>query len=144
MERLREERERRLYEEEMRVMEEQERFAEIRRYEESIRREREEEERQKAKKKKKKQPEIRDEYLEDYSARRNDRRTPERDQSARRRPVVELGRYGTEHVPPTKRRRGGEPTGQSVKHFGANCGDPQRKHSCVFLFPKTSVKERGS
>ncbi|KAK1562660.1 hypothetical protein Q3G72_015461 [Acer saccharum] len=92
MERLREERERRLYEEEMRVMEEQERFAEIRRYEESIRREREEEERQKAKKKKKKKPEIRDEYLEDYSARRNDRRMPERDQSAKRRPVVELGR----------------------------------------------------
>ncbi|KAK3206157.1 hypothetical protein Dsin_020203 [Dipteronia sinensis] len=118
-ERLREERERRLYEEEMRimeeqeemrVMEEQERLAEIRRYEESIRREREEEERQKAKmkKKKKKKPEIGDDYLEDYRARRNDRRIPERDRSAKRKSVVESGRYGADHVPPTKRRRGGE------------------------------------
>ncbi|KAK4833639.1 hypothetical protein QYF36_008586 [Acer negundo] len=127
VERLREERERRLYEEEMRVMEQQERFAEIRRYEESIRRDREEEERQKAKKKKKKKPEIRDEYLEDYSARRNDRRMPERDQSAKRRPVVELGRYGTEHAPPTKRRRVGGEVGLS--NVLEQIAETLRKHS---------------
>lgn len=108
-ERLREERAKRQYEEEMRMLEEQERLAEIRKYEEVIRREREEEERQKAKKKKKKKmPEIRDDHLEDYRARRNDRRIPERDRSSKRRPVVELGRYGAEYAPPTKRRRGGE------------------------------------
>ncbi|XP_031286437.1 transcription initiation factor TFIID subunit 1-like [Pistacia vera] len=106
--RLREERARRLYEEEMRVQEERERFAEIKRYEESIRREREEEERQKAKKKKKKKPEIAEDYLEDYRTRRNDRRMPERDRSAKRRHVSELGKYVAESGPPTKRRRGGE------------------------------------
>ncbi|KAH7550576.1 hypothetical protein JRO89_XS13G0224500 [Xanthoceras sorbifolium] len=109
--RLREERARMLYEEEMRVIEEREMLAEaeIRRYQESLRREREEEERQKAKKKKKKKrPEIVDEYLEDYRARKNERRMPERDRSAKRRPVVELARYSAEQAPPTKRRRGGE------------------------------------
>lgn len=107
----REERERMLYEEEIRVLEERERFAEIKRYEDAIRKEREEEERQKAKKKKKKKkkkPEIGDDYLNDYRARRNDRRMPERDWSVKRRPVVEVGRYGAEYAPPTKRRRGGE------------------------------------
>ncbi|KAH7553347.1 hypothetical protein JRO89_XS12G0000500 [Xanthoceras sorbifolium] len=107
--RLREERARMLYEEEMRVIEERERLAEaeIRRYQDSLRREREEEERQKAKKKKKKKPEIVDEYVDDYRARKNDRRMPERDRSAKR-PVVELARYSAEQAPPTKRRRGGE------------------------------------
>ncbi|PPE02912.1 hypothetical protein GOBAR_DD00072 [Gossypium barbadense] len=98
---------RKLYEEEMRLLEERERFAEITRYTEDIRREREEEERQKAKKKKKKKAEIKEDYLEDYRTRRNDRRAPERDRGAKRKPV-ELGRYGAEYVPPTKRRRGGE------------------------------------
>ena len=106
-ERLREERAKRL--EKMRMLEEQERLAEIRKFEESIRREREEEERQKAKKKKKKKiPEMRDDHLEDYRTRRSDRRIPERDRSTKRRPVVELGKYGAEYAPPTKRRRGGE------------------------------------
>ncbi|XP_044490103.1 transcription initiation factor TFIID subunit 1-like isoform X4 [Mangifera indica] len=105
--RLREERARRLYEEEMRVQEERERFAELKKYEESIRREREEEERQKAKKKKKKKKlELGDDYLEDYRAKRNDRRIPERDRSAKRRPVSDLGKYGADSGPPTKRRRG--------------------------------------
>uniref|UniRef100_A0A5B7AIG9 Transcription initiation factor TFIID subunit 1 n=1 Tax=Davidia involucrata TaxID=16924 RepID=A0A5B7AIG9_DAVIN len=108
-ERQREERARRLYEEQRRTQEEQERFAEIRRYEEAIRREREEEEQQKAKKKKKKKrPEMRDDYLDDLRPRRNDRRIPERERNVKRRPVVELGGYGTEYAPPTKRRRGGE------------------------------------
>ncbi|KAB2062452.1 hypothetical protein ES319_A10G153000v1 [Gossypium barbadense] len=107
VERIREDRARKLYEEEMRLLEERERFAEITRYTEDIRREREEEERQKAKKKKKKKAEIKEDYLEDYRTRRNDRRAPERDRGAKRKPV-ELGRYGAEYVPPTKRRRGGE------------------------------------
>ncbi|KAM7252551.1 hypothetical protein ACFE04_024434 [Oxalis oulophora] len=122
---LRKERARRLYEEEMR--EEQERLAEISRYEESIRREREEEERQKAKnkQKKKKQKRAADDYFEDYNnnsnsnsrgANRNDniqdsrQLLPDRGhRGAKRRHVVpELGRHSAEHVPPTKRRRGGE------------------------------------
>ncbi|KAH0988884.1 hypothetical protein GBA52_000367 [Prunus armeniaca] len=109
-ERLKEERARRLYEEEMRMIEEQERLAEIRRYEAVIRQEREEEERQKAKKnkQKKKRPEIREDYIEDSRARRLDKRMQERDRGAKRRPVVELGRYGGESAPITKRRRGGE------------------------------------
>ncbi|KAM1575392.1 transcription initiation factor TFIID subunit 1 [Malus sylvestris] len=107
--RLREERARRLYEEEMRMIEERERIAELRRYEALIRQEREEEERQKAKNKmKKKRSEIRDDYLEDSRARRLDKRMPERDRGAKRRPVVELGRHGGESTPATKRRRGGE------------------------------------
>lgn len=109
IERAREEKARKLHKEEMRVIEERERFAELRRYEESIRREREEEERQKAKKKKKKKPEIVDEYLDDYRARRTDRRIPERDRgTSRKRPAVELGKYGADYTPATKRRRGGE------------------------------------
>jgi transcription initiation factor TFIID subunit 1 len=69
----------------------------------------EEEERQRAKKKKKKKrPEIREEYLEDPRTRRNDKRVPERERNAKRRPVVELGKFGAEYAPPTKRRKGGE------------------------------------
>ncbi|PSS26188.1 Transcription initiation factor TFIID subunit like [Actinidia chinensis var. chinensis] len=105
-ERDKEERARRLHEQ-RRILEEQERLAEITRYEEVIRIEREEEELQKAKKKKKKRSEPRDDYLDDLP-RRNDRRMPERDRTIKRRPVVELGNYGAEYAPPTKRRRGGE------------------------------------
>lgn len=91
---------------EMRMLEEQERLTEIKRYEEAIRREREEEERQKAKKKKKKKTtEIRDDYAEDFKARR--KWFPERDRNAKRRPAVESARY-SDHAPPAKRRRGGE------------------------------------
>ncbi|XP_042499646.1 transcription initiation factor TFIID subunit 1 [Macadamia integrifolia] len=106
-ERMREERTRRMYEE-RRLQEEQQRLAEIMRNEEAGRREREERERQKAKKKKKKKAEMRDEYLEEPRASRNDRRMPERDRAAKRRPAVELGRYATENAQQTKRRRGGE------------------------------------
>ncbi|CAK9163157.1 unnamed protein product [Ilex paraguariensis] len=105
-ERHKEERVRRLHEEQTRALEEQERLDELRRYEAAIRREREEEERQKAKKKKKKKkPEMRDEYLDDLRPRRNDRRITERTVMRR---SVEMGGYGTEYIPPTKRRRGGE------------------------------------
>ncbi|XP_052178935.1 transcription initiation factor TFIID subunit 1 isoform X2 [Diospyros lotus] len=106
----REERSRRLYEQ-SRILEEQERLAELRRYEEALRGEREEEERQRAKKKKKKRPEIRDEsddYTNDFRPRRTDRRLPERERTAKRQPIVELGRYGAEYAPPKKRRRVGE------------------------------------
>lgn len=109
-ERIKEERARRIYEEERRFVEERERFAELRRYEESIRKEREEELIQKAKKKKKKKkkPEIGDDYLQDYRAKRNDRRMPERDRGAKRKPGAELGKHSADYGPPTKRRRGGE------------------------------------
>lgn len=108
---VREERTRRLYMEEPGMLEEQERLAEIERYEVSIRREREEEERLKAQKKKKKmkRPQVREEYVEDYrGSRRNDRRMPERDRAARRKPFNEVAKFSVDLAPPTKRRRGGE------------------------------------
>ncbi|XP_043715426.1 transcription initiation factor TFIID subunit 1 [Telopea speciosissima] len=108
-EKMREERRTMRIYEERRLQEEQQRLAEIRRNEEAERREREERERQKAKnKKKKKKAEMRDEYLEEPRASRNDRRMPERDRAAKRRPAVEVGRYATENSQQTKRRRGGE------------------------------------
>lgn len=90
-------------------LEEQERVAEIRRYEEVIRREREEEELQKAKKKKQKskRTDLRDDYMDDFPPRRIDRRIPGRERTAKRQSVFESVRYGAEHAPPTKRRRGG-------------------------------------
>ncbi|KAJ6733754.1 TRANSCRIPTION INITIATION FACTOR TFIID [Salix koriyanagi] len=111
-ERLREDGARRIFAEEMRSREEQEKLAEIKRYTETIRWDWEEEERQKAKKKmkkknKKKKPEISD-HLDDFRAARNDRRMPERDRVAKRRPAVDVGRYGADYTPATKRRRVGE------------------------------------
>jgi hypothetical protein len=90
--------------------EEREKLAEIERYTETIRWDWEEEERQKAKKKtkkKKKKPEISD-HLDDFRADRNERRMPERDRGAKRRPVVDVGNYGADYTPATKRRRVGE------------------------------------
>ncbi|KAK6266296.1 hypothetical protein QUC31_017133 [Theobroma cacao] len=140
MEMLREERARKLYEEKLRALEERERFAEITRYTEDIRREREEEERQKAKKKKKKKKaDIKDDYLEDYRTRRNDRRTLERDRGAKRKPV-ELGRYGAEYVPPTKRRRGGEVGLSNVLERIAETLRDNTELSYLFLKP-VSKKE---
>ncbi|XP_021774841.1 transcription initiation factor TFIID subunit 1-like isoform X1 [Chenopodium quinoa] len=108
-ERVREEQARRIYEEEMRMQEERDRLAELRKYEEDIRREREEEERRKANKKKKKKKRTIDlkDHLEDFPAKRNNR-LPERERNAKRKTVADLGRYGAEFVPPTKRRKGGE------------------------------------
>ncbi|XP_057526372.1 transcription initiation factor TFIID subunit 1 isoform X2 [Amaranthus tricolor] len=108
-ERTREENARR-YEEELSMLKEQDRMADLRNYEEEIRREREEEEWQKAnkKKKKKKTMVLKDEYLDDFPIKRNNRLVPERDRSTKRKTIVDLGRYGAEFVPPTKRRRGGE------------------------------------
>ncbi|XP_059653266.1 transcription initiation factor TFIID subunit 1-like isoform X2 [Cornus florida] len=109
-EKQREERARRFFEEQKRIEEEQERLAALRKYEEDIRREREEEERQKANKKKKKKevPEVRDDYYDDLQPRRNDKRIAARYRIVKRRPVIDLGRYGAEYAPPTKRRRGRE------------------------------------
>uniref|UniRef100_A0A6N2MFQ8 Transcription initiation factor TFIID subunit 1 n=1 Tax=Salix viminalis TaxID=40686 RepID=A0A6N2MFQ8_SALVM len=103
-ERLREEKERR-----MRSLEEQEKLADIKRYTETIKWDWDEEERQKAKKKKKmKKPKTSDDFSDDYRAARNGRRMPERDRGAKRRPVVDVGTYGAEYTPATKRRRVGE------------------------------------
>ncbi|KAJ7943953.1 Transcription initiation factor TFIID subunit 1 [Quillaja saponaria] len=136
-ERLREEKARRLYEEEMRMLEEQERLSELKRYEASIRREREEEERQKAKKKKKKKVEFGDEYLEDPRTRRYDKRMLERDRSVKRRSVVELGRYGAEYTPPTKRRRGGEVGLANILERIVEALKDRHEVSYLFLKPVT-------
>lgn len=107
----REREERRMYEQQ-KAFEEQERLAELRRYEDSLRKEREEEERQRAKKKKKQylpKPEIRNDYLDDFPPRKNDKRILDRDRTAKRRPDLELGgRHSMEYTPSTKRRRLGE------------------------------------
>ena len=94
----------------MRMQEEQEKLAELRKYEEDIRREREEEELHKASRKmKKKRPsEIRDDYFEEFQVQRNNRKLPGKSRSAKRKTTVELGSYGAEHVPASKRRKGGE------------------------------------
>ncbi|PIM97925.1 hypothetical protein CDL12_29597 [Handroanthus impetiginosus] len=107
IERQQEERNRRL--EKMRLIEEQPTY-ELQRYEEAIRREREEEERQraKAKKKKKRKLEIRDDYLDDFPPRRNDRRIPDRDRTTRRRPEPEYAKHALDYGQVSKRRRGGE------------------------------------
>lgn len=107
-ERIREEQANRIYEEEMRMQEERDRLAELKKYEEDIRREREEEEQRKASKKKKKKKRTNDfkDHLEDFPAKRNNRLLPERDRSAKRKTIVDLG-YGADCVP-LKRRRGGE------------------------------------
>ncbi|KAH7847356.1 hypothetical protein Vadar_025175 [Vaccinium darrowii] len=141
-EREREERTKRLYEQK-RILEEQERLAEIRRFEEAIRREREEEERQKEKKKKrkKKRPEaVRVDYLDEPTMRENDRTLPARDRSAKRRPVVELGRYGAEYAPPTKRRRGGEVGLANILEIIVDTLKDRIKVSYLFLKP-VSKKE---
>lgn len=107
-ERQKEERAQRLYEEQTRALEEQERLAAIRRYERVIRREREEEEHQKAikKKKEKKRHEIRDDYLDDFPPRSNNRRITER--TSKRRAVPEMERFSAPYAPSSKRRRIGE------------------------------------
>ncbi|KAK9725200.1 hypothetical protein RND81_05G128200 [Saponaria officinalis] len=100
----------RLFQEEMRLREEYERLAELRNYEEAIRSEKEEEELQKANKKlkKKRTSEVRDDYFDEFQTKRNNRMLPGRNRSAKRKTVVEFGRYAAECVPPLKRRKGGE------------------------------------
>lgn len=142
-ERLQEERARRLYEEEMRRIEEQDRLAELRKYQEDIRREREEEERRKAmkkKKKKKRTTDLKDDYFEDFRAKRNNRLLPERERTAKRKTIVELGRYGAEYVPPTKRRRGGEVGLANILENIVETLKEKRDISYLFLKP-VSKKE---
>lgn len=142
-ERMQEERARRLYEEEMRRIEEQDRLAELRKYQEDIRREREEEEHRKAmkkKKKKKRTTDLKDDYFEDFRAKRNNRLLPERDRTAKRKTIVELGRYGAEYVPPTKRRRGGEVGLANILENIVETLKEKRDISYLFLKP-VSKKE---
>ncbi|XP_050374136.1 transcription initiation factor TFIID subunit 1 isoform X2 [Argentina anserina] len=134
--RLREERARSLYEEEMRMAEEKERLEELRRYEADIRQEREEEERQKARNKKmKKRPAVKDDYLEDSQTRRFDNRMPERDRGSKRKQVVELGKYGGEPAPSTKRRRGGEVGLANILEHIVETLKERREVSYLFLKP---------
>ncbi|CAA0807360.1 Transcription initiation factor TFIID subunit 1 [Striga hermonthica] len=93
--------------EKMRLIDEQPAY-DLLRYEESIRREREEEQRAKAKKKKKRKPEIKDDYLDDFPIRRNDRRMHERERVIRRRTEVEYAKHAPDYGLASKRRRGGE------------------------------------
>ncbi|GKF57238.1 hypothetical protein Tco_0170775, partial [Tanacetum coccineum] len=102
------------YEEErVRRREEQEKVAELRRFEEAIKRERLEEMRQRENKNKKKKKnmmfEARTDYYDDVRPRRDDRQIPERNLSAaKRKPVLELdGRFSADYTPTVKRRRGG-------------------------------------
>ncbi|GAB2270050.1 hypothetical protein Dimus_004964 [Dionaea muscipula] len=128
-------------EEEMRMLEEQVSSAELRKFEEAIRREREEEELQRAKKKKKKKKssEPKDDYLEDYRAKKSSRWVPERERSAKRKTVVELGRYGAEYVPPTKRRRGGEVLLANI--LESIVDRLKQKHDVSYLFLKPVTKK---
>ncbi|XP_062012780.1 transcription initiation factor TFIID subunit 1-like [Rosa rugosa] len=100
---------RRLYDNEIRMAKEQERLAELKKYEAAIKQEREEE-LQKVKKNKimNRRPQINDDYLEDSRTRTFGKRMPQRNQGAKRRPTVDLGSYGGDYAPTTKRRKGGE------------------------------------
>ncbi|KMT15497.1 hypothetical protein BVRB_3g058510 isoform A [Beta vulgaris subsp. vulgaris] len=141
-ERIKKDETRRTYEKELRMLEEQDRVSALRKYEENIRREREEEEWQKAKKKKKKKKttELKDEYLENFPGKKNNRLLPERDRSAKRKTVVELGRYGAELVPLAKRRRGGEVGLSNILENIVETLKERRDVSYLFLKP-VSKKE---
>ncbi|KAD4386189.1 hypothetical protein E3N88_26358 [Mikania micrantha] len=110
--RIESERARVLYEEQQaRKLEEQERIAEIRRFEEDIKREREEERLLRDKKKKNKNIifETRNDFFDETYLRREEKRGPERDRAAKRKPIIDLGgRFGADYTPTVKRRRGGE------------------------------------
>ncbi|CAN6483418.1 unnamed protein product [Victoria cruziana] len=60
------------------------------------------------KKKKKKLPQLGDVHVDDQMLNSKDRRIPERDRAAKRRPLPDVGRHGLDHIQQTKRRRGGE------------------------------------
>ncbi|KAG8368612.1 hypothetical protein BUALT_Bualt15G0063500 [Buddleja alternifolia] len=136
--RQQEERNRRV--EKMRMIEEQQQPAyELIRYQESIRREREEEElqRAKAKKKKKRKPEIRDDYLDDFPPRRNDRRMPERDRPVRRRTEVEYAKPAPDYAQASKRRRGGEVGLSNILESIVETLRARKEISFLFLKPVT-------
>ncbi|KAL3617303.1 hypothetical protein CASFOL_038848 [Castilleja foliolosa] len=127
-----EERNRRV--EKMRMIDEQPTY-DLLRYQESIRIEREEEQRAKAKKKKKRKPEVNDEYLDEFSSRRNDRRVPERGERIVRRKVeVSTPDYNT---PATKRRRGGEVGLSNLLESIVEMLKSRKEISYLFLKPVT-------
>ncbi|KAL8541845.1 hypothetical protein ACS0TY_002914 [Phlomoides rotata] len=112
---------------------------ELLRYEESIRREREEEEHQrtKAKKKKKRKSEIKDDYLDDFPPRRNDRRIPDRDRMVRRRVEPEYGKHAPDLAPASKRRRGGEVGLSNILENIVEALRARKEISYLFLKPVT-------
>lgn len=113
---------------------------EIRRFEEDIKREREEEQRQKEKKKKKKIIfETRNDFYEDARPRRDERWPPERERSAKRKPVVNLGgRFGADYTPTVKRRRGGE---VGLANILEKIIDTLKTHEVSRLFLKPVTKK---
>ncbi|GFP86800.1 transcription initiation factor TFIID subunit 1 [Phtheirospermum japonicum] len=120
--------------EKMRMIDEQPAY-DLLRYEESIRREREEEQRAKAKKKKKRKPEVKDEFLDEFSSRRNDRRVPERgERIVRRKAEVYTPDYNT---PATKRRRGGEVGLSNLLESIVETLKSRKEISYLFLKPVT-------
>ncbi|GAB2247164.1 hypothetical protein Droror1_Dr00007046 [Drosera rotundifolia] len=122
-------------EEEKRLLEEQASLAELRKFEEIIRKEREEEALKK--KKQKKSSEVKDEYLGDYRTKSNSRWATERDRTAKRKTVVELEKYAAEYVPPTKRRRGGEVLLANILENIIDSLRQRRDISFLFLLPVT-------
>ncbi|KAI8536954.1 hypothetical protein RHMOL_Rhmol10G0297100 [Rhododendron molle] len=72
--------------------------------------------------------------------REDDRMLPARDRSAKRRPVVELGRYGAEYAPPAKRRQGGEVGLSNILEIIVDTLKDRIKVSYLFLKP-VSKKE---
>ncbi|GJS20660.1 transcription initiation factor TFIID subunit 1 isoform X1 [Tanacetum coccineum] len=131
------------YEEERVRREEQEKVAELRQYEETIKRERLEEMRQREKKKKKKNMmfEARNDYYEDVRPRRDDRQIPERNRSAKRKPVSELGgRFSVDYTPTVKRRRGGGGK-VGLANIFEKIIDIMKAHQVSFLFQKPVTKK---
>ncbi|XP_051147059.1 transcription initiation factor TFIID subunit 1 isoform X2 [Andrographis paniculata] len=123
--------------EKMRMIDEQ-RTYELQRYEESIRREREEEERQKkAKKKKKRKPEIRDDYLDDYPPRTNDRRMHDRERVGQRRSEIDYGKHGIDYPQASKRRRGGKVGLSNILESIVETLKARKEISYLFLKPVT-------
>uniref|UniRef100_A0A1D1Y4I7 Transcription initiation factor TFIID subunit 1 n=1 Tax=Anthurium amnicola TaxID=1678845 RepID=A0A1D1Y4I7_9ARAE len=133
-----EERTRRMLQGERRIHERQ-RLLEIREYEEA----KEWEEQQKAKKNKNKnknkKPNFRDEYLEENRTIQSDRKIPERDRAAKRRPIADLVQHAAEYTLPTKRRRRGE---VSLSNILENIVDTLRNNTGVsYLFLKPVSKK---
>lgn len=121
----------------MRMIDEQPTY-DLLRYEETLRREREEEDRQKkAKKKKKRKLEIRDDYLDDYPPRRNDRRIHERDRVGQRRSELDYGKQGIEYPQASKRRRGGEVGLSNILENIVEALRGRKEISYLFLKPVT-------
>ncbi|XP_071696141.1 transcription initiation factor TFIID subunit 1 [Rutidosis leptorrhynchoides] len=113
--------------------EEQQKLQEIKRFEEDIKREREEERRQKEKKKKRKNMVY--ETTNDFY----ERRVPQRERSAKRKPTIDLGgRFGTDYAPTVKRRKGGE---VGLANIFEKIIDTLKANQVSFLFLKPVTKK---